>query len=389
MQLALRNAARQRQSFQQQWGFAEDELKIAAYTVLYYWQVQSVGKTKNANSKISEIRSFSTSTPSPPEIRWISWSTLTPTLGETFIIKAQLYSPLTTGFYDIKISIDNGELQAMTGSSIDFSFSFTPTEIGEHQFKFNILDAKDSTVFSDYSQSIFVKPKPVKPVVLPKTTGYSKIANDGSLLPDDANLGVKPEDWACTKDNKTGLIWEVKTAFGGLRDWRYSYSWYKPEGDNGGNAGYQNNGVKDYCTFPSDEFSGGSECNTYAFTNAVNKQGLCGAKDWRLPNNEELKGLVYCSDDKYNTLAEGSYGSICKSNEAQPDANITSPTINSFYTSPTINSFYFPNTQNFFWFWSSSPSADYSNGAWVVDFLFGKSGYSDKSGYYYVRLVRG
>jgi hypothetical protein len=39
---------------------------------------------------------------------------------------------------------------------------------------------------------------------------YSKIANDGSVLIAGAALGTAPVDWACTKDNITGLTWEVK-----------------------------------------------------------------------------------------------------------------------------------------------------------------------------------
>ena len=59
---------------------------------------------------------------------------------------------------------------------------------------------------------------------LPKTGAgaagfdYTKIANDGSELPADAPLGSAAGEWACTRDNATGLVWEVKTDDGGLRD---------------------------------------------------------------------------------------------------------------------------------------------------------------------------
>lgn len=35
---------------------------------------------------------------------------------------------------------------------------------------------------------------------------FSKIANDGSVLPANATLGSSTTDWACTRDNVTGLI---------------------------------------------------------------------------------------------------------------------------------------------------------------------------------------
>ena len=69
------------------------------------------------------------------------------------------------------------------------------------------------------------------------TTGYSKIANDGSLLADAAVLGTGAKDWACTRDNATGLVWEVKTDDGGLRDKDNTYSWYDPNpATNGGGS---------------------------------------------------------------------------------------------------------------------------------------------------------
>src|SRR5690606_34936481 len=64
---------------------------------------------------------------------------------------------------------------------------------------------------------------------------YTKIANDGSELPPDAALGSGPGDWACTRDNVTGLVWEVKTDDGGQRDKDWLYTWYYANpADNGG-----------------------------------------------------------------------------------------------------------------------------------------------------------
>jgi hypothetical protein len=53
----------------------------------------------------------------------------------------------------------------------------------------------------------------------PSSSTYTKIANNGANLPDSALLGTGPTDWACTRDNRSGLLWEVKTADSGLRDW--------------------------------------------------------------------------------------------------------------------------------------------------------------------------
>ncbi|SYZ81279.1 putative lipoprotein [Vibrio paracholerae] len=87
------------------------------------------------------------------------------------------------------------------------------------------------------------------------------------------------------RDNVTGLIWEVKqpVGSGGLRDASHTYTWYNPDNSsNGGDAGTQNGGT---CQ--------GSACDTQAFVNAVNSQGLCGASDWRLPSVNELFSIVH------------------------------------------------------------------------------------------------
>ena len=43
---------------------------------------------------------------------------------------------------------------------------------------------------------------------------FTKIANNGTVLPASALLGSGPTEWACTRDNVTALIWEVKTTSG-------------------------------------------------------------------------------------------------------------------------------------------------------------------------------
>jgi hypothetical protein len=172
-------------------------------------------------------------------------------------------------------------------------------------------------------------------------TGYIKIANDGSELPDSAKLGTKPKDWACTKDNKTSLIWELKTNDGGLRDKNNVYTNFdaiypKCDGTN----------CEKY--FPSKL---GASTNTDGFVKAVNAQGLCGSSNWRLPTKDELL-----------TISPAGHGTG-----------------------------YFEDTIHWNWYsrywisWSSSPNAVY---AWYVGFGDGGSGYNVKGSSFYVRLVR-
>ena len=164
---------------------------------------------------------------------------------------------------------------------------------------------------------------------------FTKISATGQTLPANAT------EWSCVQDNHTGLMWEVKTDDGGLRDKDNTYTWYSINTDtNGGYAGLENGGN-----------------NTQAFAQAVNSQSLCGHNDWRLPSKKEFHSIV--NYGKYN---------------------------------PAIDSAYFPNTVSSS-YWSSSPVASNSNGAWVVYFGIGNYGgngnyYYYKQNGYYVRLVR-
>ena len=183
--------------------------------------------------------------------------------------------------------------------------------------------------------------------------GRDKTANDDSdghagfsftKLDSNGNpLAASAKSWTCVRDNVTGLTWEVKTDNGGLRDKDWTYTWYNPDATtNGGGAGIQNGGT---CA--------GSACDTQAFVQAVNSQGLCGARDWRLPPDRELMSIV--SNDRIY---------------------------------PAIDADWFPYSQSLR-FWSSSPWADYYDSAWLVYFSNGSVSYGFKGSAFYVRLVRG
>ncbi len=168
-----------------------------------------------------------------------------------------------------------------------------------------------------------------------------------------ATLGGGANDWGCTRDNVTGLIWEVKTADGGLRDQNDRYFWYNTDSTtNGGAVGYDNTGAtcEGYVSGQSATY-----CNTQAFTARVNAVGLCGQSDWRMPTVKELEGIV--SFDRIG---------------------------------PTIDTTYFPNTPIAV-VWSGSPSAYYSDYAWDVYFGDGSSVMNHRNSNYNnkVRLVRG
>jgi hypothetical protein len=277
--------------------------------------------------------------------------------GTTFKFTETLSEKLPTG-YKVKIDLNNGKgLVAMTcsGTTCTLSSNALP-KVDTSIYKVGIYDAKGvlqgATTNGSY---VIVSTAEINTIPI-STTGYTKISNSGAVLPDAATLGSGANDWTCTKDNKTGLTWEVKTDDGGLRDKDWYYSWYKPSGNN---AGYTD------ITTGAPNCSTKNNCNTDAFTNAVNTEGLCGKKDWRMPTIDELKTLVYCSDGKYDT-----------------DGSCT----NYKSVEPTINSTYFPNTLSM-WYWSSSPGDGFRN-AWFVNFFSGYSIDGNMSHSNFVRLVR-
>lgn len=177
---------------------------------------------------------------------------------------------------------------------------------------------------------------------------YTKIANNGTTLAAGVALGTNPTDWACTKDNITGLTWEVKTATN--TDLRYSghtYTWYNIVGTT--NGGYAGSTGSNTCnaTLPS------SLCNTQAFVAAVNAAALCTYTDWRMPITRELLTLIY---------ADGS--------------------------NPAIDQSFFPNTLAVT-FWSGTPGVELLTYARYVNFQDGITASQPKSNSEQVRLVRG
>ncbi len=163
-------------------------------------------------------------------------------------------------------------------------------------------------------------------------------------------------NWRCVRDNTTGLIWENKNS--DPTDLHYQdnlFTWFIAA-DNGGFAGFQNlNSLS--CNLTS------GTCNTQAYIDQVNAQGLCGFFDWRLPSHTELLSLVHFGKSQ----------------------------------GPLVDSEYFPDMGSIsldpLWYWTSLPNVDGvseigSQSAWAIDVNSGVDNFILKSSEVRIKLVR-
>lgn len=176
-------------------------------------------------------------------------------------------------------------------------------------------------------------------------SSYTKVCNSGELAgkgscPTNPALGTETNEWACTRDNRTGLIWEVKLNDANHpRYKKWTYSWYDPYARGG-------TGTPSTGNCPNS-----NRCDTEKYAIDVNNSKLCDSNDWRIPSKQEL-------------------------------LTITDPE----RKKPAIDTTYFPNTVSSS-FWTATTDENNLSFAWDVYFANGKC-YSDyKDGDNRVRVV--
>ena len=91
-------------------------------------------------------------------------------------------------------------------------------------------------------------------------------------------MGEWSGPWSCVRDERSNLIWEVKSYDETLRDEKCSYSWFD------GSRGFAYGGS---C------FTKSTKANTKDIIDYLNSIKLCGRDNWRLPTSKELQTLLY------------------------------------------------------------------------------------------------
>ncbi|MFW8592288.1 DUF1566 domain-containing protein [Glaciecola sp. 2405UD65-10] len=180
---------------------------------------------------------------------------------------------------------------------------------------------------------------------------FTRLDNNGDII-DNPSF-----EFTCVRDNTTGLIWQTKTASDTSSSAyvEQTFTWYAEE-DNGNFEGSLNE-ASTSCNVSS------GQCNTQAYLDQVNAEGMCGFFDWRLPNIREMQSIVH-------------YGKT---------------------SSPLVDTEFFPywGTANnsTLWYWTSQSSADgvsddTAYNAWALDMNSGNDGFLDKTTEQRVILVR-
>ena len=138
-------------------------------------------------------------------------------------------------------------------------------------------------------------------------------------------------DWSCVLDHTTGLIWEVKTNDGTLRDPSKFFTWYNP---NHGQDYDKDGNAIDFNGTASDQDTQDFIVYVNSDSSINNGSGLCGHTNWRLPTVHEIKGLA-----DYDAVAANGLGG---------------------YSSPSIDTDYFPHAlaSQYNWYWTSHLNVD-------------------------------
>jgi hypothetical protein len=115
-----------------------------------------------------------------------------------------------------------------------------------------------------------------RPEPTPVSNQWQRVDASGHIL-----SAASSGEHHCVLDPRTGLMWQVRHATGGLHDPANRYSWYSE--DRAVNMSEPGSSDGGRCE--------GSNCDTRALVEAVNREGLCGYYDWQMPDREQLLSL--------------------------------------------------------------------------------------------------
>lgn len=290
--------------------------------------------SNNATAQISDVTAFDTVATSPlvAESQTLSY-TISATdsfrNSKSVQLEAQVFAPV------VRVFNDTGSVSFANANSIS----------NTHQIDYPGQDASYGADRQTASGQV------IKVGEGEQGFDFTRLDNNGDTLESPNNT------FSCVRDNITALVWQVKEDqdITSINYVDQEFTWYV-EGDNGNFAG-DLNAASTSCNVQS------QACNTQAYIDQVNTQGLCGFYDWRLPTPNELQSIIH-----YGKLSPPMVDSVFFRNLAK------------------VNE---PNN----WYWTSQTSADGVNNdiaynAWAYDLQSGNDGFLLKTSEQGVILVR-
>ena len=174
----------------------------------------------------------------------------------------------------------------------------------------------------------------------------SETRNESTPTLEERLHSVTVGDNTCVFDDTTELLWQTKTRDTGLHHSSNTYSWFDPN---------EANGELDYRGLEDGGKCTGSKCDTWHYVKAVNREGLCGYVDWRVPEKNEFYSI---SD------------------------------IRRLKMPPTTDTNFFPLTESAE-YWTGNDYSFQYDAAWAWNFALGHDRVDWKKEAKFVRLVRG
>ena len=212
---------------------------------------------------------------------------------------------------------------------------------------------------------------------------YTKIDRYGNELSRDAPA------WACVRDNKTGLVWEVKTNDASIHNKHKKYRW---GGKTVSTLAYEKKFDKSRVVDNPQNWNveGVFYGDWDELIDASNSEQFCGHSDWRVPTLDEFSTLVRCYHDSAEVRYEPNKGCVRRDGARRGEVV--------FYDDdelqrPTINVDWFPNEEGLpYWsanaHWYAKDRIADQHHAWLFSFDGASDDITYSSANLRVRLVR-